>query len=195
MRQAIVVITGILIGELAASLATDDTPEQSTKQMIALYDLLLVRTRDANAHVRQKTLQVLADIATLEGTKLQTHRIAVTKAAVTRLSDVRVAVRRAAIQLLIKLVETHPWAAIHGGPMKFTEWDEGYQKSVAELQKLEEQVGKVVERDGEDEEADQEGEGDEDGADADQGEQSIPLYGDEEEEDDDGESTPKKSKK
>jgi condensin complex subunit 1 len=42
-------------------------------------------------------------------------------------------VRKHSIQLLCKLVETHPFGALHGGTLNLAEWQERYEKVAEEL--------------------------------------------------------------
>lgn len=44
--------------------------------------------------------------------------------------------RRYSIQLLCKLLETHPFGALHGGTLNLGEWQERYDKIAAELEKV-----------------------------------------------------------
>lgn len=59
-----------------------------------------------------------------------------TEAVVHTLRDRASTVRRNAIVLLTKLILTHPYALIHGGPLNREEWEAGYEKVSKDLQAL-----------------------------------------------------------
>ncbi|ELU37190.1 mitotic chromosome condensation-related protein [Rhizoctonia solani AG-1 IA] len=115
--------------------------------------------------------------------KFPTQRLRMTVAVVCALKDRASTVRKNAVMLLTKLILTHPYALIHGGPLNKEEWEAGYAKVCKDLQALgeveqgrieaeaeatetkAEQEGDEMEVDGEEEEGeDEEGdEGDEGG--------------------------------
>ncbi len=53
--------------------------------------------------------------------------------AIRSLEDKTSSVRKHSIQLLCKLVETHPFGALHGGTLNLGEWQERYDKVADEL--------------------------------------------------------------
>ena len=57
------------------------------------------------------------------------------------LQDKSSSVRRYAIALLTKLVLTHPFGLLHGGPLNFSEWEGRYEVVSRELRELEKSVG------------------------------------------------------
>ncbi|KAH9939915.1 non-SMC mitotic condensation complex subunit 1-domain-containing protein [Amylocystis lapponica] len=178
MRMALVEVIGSLIRELAS--AEDLAPEQMKKQVAPLYDHLLERTLDLSSYVRTKVFAVLARLCDLR-VKFPQQRLAVTRAAVDALEDKAAGVRKGAVGLLVRLVVTHPYGLVHGGPLGLQEWEEHYRAISAEIRELEGVVGKSVERrasegtegegsgDGEDE---GEGEGEDQDQDQDEGEPS-----------------------
>ncbi|KII87644.1 hypothetical protein PLICRDRAFT_643063 [Plicaturopsis crispa FD-325 SS-3] len=194
MRMAIVEILGCLIQELALSPdLSSDNEEQTQKQLNGLFDLLLSRTLDLSSYVRTRTLQVLARLMDLKP-KFPKYRLKITRATVECLEDKASGVRKGAVALLNKLVCTHPWGMMHGGPLGLSEWEQRYLDVKMELEKVEGQVGKAIEGEGENEPEDEEG-GDtekEDG-DGDEDEDDRTEGADSGEESDGG--SPKKAKK
>ncbi|KZT06979.1 uncharacterized protein LAESUDRAFT_652146 [Laetiporus sulphureus 93-53] len=160
MRMAIVEVIGCLIRELATSpdLTTDEF--QMQKQLNSLYDLLLERVLDLSSYVRTKVLTVLARLCDLP-VKFPKQRLAVTRAAVDSLEDKGSTVRKAAVMLLVKLIVTHPYGLMHGGLLGQKEWEDRYSDVCQELQVVEGVVGKVVEREGDDDDASGDGNEDE----------------------------------
>ena len=104
------------------------------------------------------------------------------------LEDKASTVRKSAVALLTKLVMTHPWGLMHGGPLNLEKWQGYYQEVATKLDKLEDAVGKAVERDEAGEETEQEG--DEDEEDDEGGNEDAGEDGE-----DDEESTPRTRKK
>lgn len=111
-----------------------------------------------------------------------------TELTIRTLADKTSSARRYSIQLLCRLLETHPFGALHGGTLNLPEWQERYEKLCAELDKVDtHEMEKARQDAGMDEEDESEGEGaDRDG-------------GDEDEADEDGEdgedASPKPKKK
>lgn len=172
MRIAIVEVMGSLIRELAMSADLTADAQTTQKQIRGLYDLLLERTLDLSSYVRARVLQVLSRLLDLP-VKFPKERLAATRAAIDALEDKAATVRKNAISLIVRLIVTHPYGLMHGGLLGLTEWQERYEKVVEELNKVEEKVGKVVERPkGEDseDEGNSEEEADEEGHDSDGGE-------------------------
>lgn len=164
MRMAMVEVIGCLIRELATSsdlAPTSNSSSNISKQLDGLYDLLLERTLDLSSYVRTKDLSVLSKLCDLP-VKLPKKRLGVTRVAVDSLEDKASSVRKAAVGCLVKLVVTHPYGLMHGGLLSLKEWEERYKAVCEELDKVEGAVGKVVERDGDEEES-QAGEEDEEG--------------------------------
>ncbi|KIO11298.1 hypothetical protein M404DRAFT_127590 [Pisolithus tinctorius Marx 270] len=149
MRMAMVEVIGLLIRELSSAEDNNDTT-QTHKQIVGFFELLLSRTLDLSSYVRSKVLATLSKLCDLR-VPFPKQRLEITKHAVAMLEDKASTVRKAAVALLTKLIMTHPWGLMHGGPLNLEKW-EGYYKEVKEkLDKLEEAVGKAVERGDEDE--------------------------------------------
>lgn len=185
--MALVEVIGSLIRELSSSEDMTNDSTQTHKQLSGLFDLLISRTLDLSSYVRSKVLATLSKLCDLR-VPFPKQRLKITRHAVTMLEDKASTVRKSAVALLTKLVLTHPWGLMHGGPLNLEKWQGYYQEVAAKLDKLEDAVGKAVGRDGAVEESEQgedEGEEDEEG-DADE---------DDEMQIDDPRSTPKASKK
>ncbi|KAI6126776.1 non-SMC mitotic condensation complex subunit 1-domain-containing protein [Pisolithus sp. B1] len=149
MRMAMVEVIGLLIRELSSAEDNNDTT-QTHKQIVGFFELLLSRTLDLSSYVRSKVLATLSKLCDLR-VPFPKQRLEITKHAIAMLEDKASTVRKAAVALLTKLIMTHPWGLMHGGPLNLEKW-EGYYKEVKEkLEKLEDAVGKVVERGDEDE--------------------------------------------
>ncbi|EIN08162.1 hypothetical protein PUNSTDRAFT_102926 [Punctularia strigosozonata HHB-11173 SS5] len=183
MRMAIVEVMGALVKELATSSEMDNDQAHATKQLNGLYDMLLERTLDLSSYVRAKVFAVLNRLCDLP-VKFPKQRLAVTQAAIDALQDKAATVRKAAIGLLVKLIVTHPYGLMHGGLLGLDEWEQRYKEVTEELKKVEEVVGKAVERE------DGTPEGDNEAGPAEEEEEE-----EEEEEGDGGDSGAKRSRK
>jgi condensin complex subunit 1 len=154
MRVALVEVIGFLIRELATSEDLANEATQTQKQINGLYNLILERMLDVSSYVRTKVLAVLSKLCDMP-VKFPKQRLAKTRAAVGALEDKAAGVRKSAVQLLVKLVLTHPYGLMHGGYLRLEEWEENYRQVKAELEKVEGGMGNAVDREeGVDEEAD-----------------------------------------
>ncbi|KAF5379043.1 hypothetical protein D9615_006036 [Tricholomella constricta] len=162
MRVAVVEVIGYLITELATT-GVDEEQRQVQKQINGLYDLLLERIMDLASYVRAKVLQVLCKLCELK-VKFPKQRLAITRVAVSALSDKVSTVRKGAAALLVRLLLTHPYGLMHGGFLEMAVFETEYLTVKEELAKFEDRMGKAVERnedgDEEDDGEDDEGEGD-----------------------------------
>lgn len=169
MRMALVEVIGSLIRELSGSEDMANDSAQTHKQLSGLFDLLTSRTLDLSSYVRSKVLATFSKLCDLR-VPFPKQRLKITKHAVAMLEDKASTVRKSAVALLTKLVMTHPWGLMHGGPLNLEKWQGYYQEVATKLDKLEDVVGKAVERDDAGEETEQEGDGgqeDEEGGDGD----------------------------
>ena len=191
MRMALVEVIGSLIRELSSSEDMTNDSNQTHKQLSGLFDLLISRMLDLSSYVRSKVLATFSKLCELR-VPFPKQRLKITRHAVAMLEDKASTVRKSAVALLTKLITTHPWGLMHGGPLNLEKWQGYYQDVATKLDKLEDAVGKAVEREEGGEETEQEGEGDEE-------EDEDEETGDEGEGDemqtDDPESTPKPRKK
>jgi len=157
--MAMVEVIGLLIRELSSAEDNSDST-QAHKQIVGLFELLLSRTLDLSSYVRSKVLATLSKLCDLR-VPFPKQRLEITKHAVAMLEDKASTVRKAGVALLTKLILTHPWGLMHGGPLSLEKW-EGYYKEVKDkLDKLEQAVGKAVERGEKAKSKDEEDEGNE----------------------------------
>lgn len=201
MRMALVEITGLLIKEL--SMTEDGEEEQKQKQVKRFFEILFERFLDLNSYVRSKVLTTLIKLCDLP-VKFPKQRAKMTDLTIRTLEDKTSSARRYAIQLLCKLLETHPFGALHGGTLNLPEWEERYEKVCEELEKVDTHEMEQARRDAgmdEDEEGEKE-EGDEDEEEDDEEGEDTDESDEDGESDDsngdlsvDGEATPKKVKK
>lgn len=155
MRMAMVEVHGRLIKELCLSdefaagaedaepddgAPDDDTeaPRTATqKQVDVFFEQLLERFLDLTTFVRAKVVQVCTVLCELP-TKFPQQRLKMATLAVRALEDKSSHVRRYSIALLVKLMLTHPYGAMHGGDLHSERWTERQAVVDAELAKAEE---------------------------------------------------------
>ena len=154
MRQAIIEVIGCLIYELANNEQEAD-PKQTQKQINQLFNLLLERVLDLSSYVRAKVFAVLAKLTSIKSIKFPKQRLHITTAAVSSLDDKVASVRKGAAALLVRLLETHPYGMMHGGMLQLEIWEADYKDAVAELDKIESQIGNVVNTGGEEQNEDE----------------------------------------
>lgn len=165
IRIAIVEVAGNIIRNLDAEDESGDE-KQLTKKIAEFYELLLERMLDVSSYVRVKVLSVLTKLCDLKH-PFPKQRIAVTRAAISALEDKVASVRKNAVALLNMLILTHPWGKAQGGYLQEEEFEKNYLQIKTELDALESQMGKAVERqdgdeeDGEEEEEEKEDDDDE----------------------------------
>lgn len=135
MRMAIVEVIGLLIREISNSGDGEGDPEAKDKQIDNLYDLLTERLLDLSSYVRVKVLQTLSKLCDLQK-KYAKRRLHVTSMTIATLEDKGSSVRKQAIMLLTKLILTHPYGMIHGGPLNQEEWEDRYHAICKELEAL-----------------------------------------------------------
>lgn len=202
MRMALVEITGLLIKEL--SMTEDGDEEQKQKQVKRFFEILFERFLDLNSYVRSKVLTTLIKLCDLP-VKFPKQRAKMTDLTIRTLEDKTSSARRYAIQLLCKLLETHPFGALHGGTLNLPEWEERYEKVCEELEKVDTHEMEQARRDAgmdEDEEGDEDKEDDDEDKE-DEEDDEDPEDSDEDGDADksngdvsvDGDATPKKVKK
>ncbi|KAF8137642.1 non-SMC mitotic condensation complex subunit 1-domain-containing protein [Boletus edulis] len=190
MRMALVEVIGSLIRELSSSEDMTNDSTQTHKQLSGLFDLLISRMLDLSSYVRSKVLATFSKLCDLR-VPFPKQRLKITRHAVAMLEDKASTVRKSAVALLTKLVTTHPWGLMHGGPLNLEKWQSYYQEVATKLDKLEDAVGKAVERGEAGEETEQEGEGDEEDEDEKSGDEGASGEEDNEMQTDDAENTPR----
>ncbi len=67
-----------------------------------------------------------------------------TAAAINALDDKASTVRKNAASLIVRLIQTHPWARIHGGTLKIEIFHTEYDKLKAQLDEIEKKVQGVL---------------------------------------------------
>jgi condensin complex subunit 1 len=145
MRIAIVEVMGSLIRYLGSDSEEWQKDRESTqKQIVGLYDLLLERTLDVSTYVRAKVYQVFTRLLR-GGHKFPKQRLAMMRSAISALEDKAASVRKASIVAIVELICTHPYTD-DGGMLVMHDWQERFNKVRDELAQLEGKVGKVVER-------------------------------------------------
>ena len=117
--------------------------------------------------------------------KYPKQRAQITELAIRTLEDKTATCRKNAIQLLHKLIQTHPFGQIHGGSLHAPEWQASYEALLAQLEKvdaheLEEakrQTGmgdEDAEQEEEEKKPEVDGEDGEDDEEAEEGDESVP---------------------
>ncbi|KAG8907136.1 Condensin complex subunit [Tulasnella sp. 403] len=140
MRMAIVEIVGALIKDMLSDDEGEVDAQKKESRINALFDLLFERFLDLNSYVRAKVLNTLSRLCDLP-VKFPKQRQEITKNVIAALQDKSSSVRRYAIALLTKLILTHPFGLLHGGPLNLTEWEERYDVVSKELKALEAEIG------------------------------------------------------
>ncbi|KAG8896374.1 Condensin complex subunit, partial [Tulasnella sp. 417] len=140
MRMALIEIVGALIKDIAMDEETQVDAHKKENRINALFDLLFERTLDLNSYVRAKVLNTFSRLCDLP-VKFPKQRHEITKHVVAMLQDKSSSVRRYAIALLTKLILTHPFGLLHGGPLNLTEWEGRYDAVAKELKEMEKTLG------------------------------------------------------
>ena len=194
MRMALVEVIGSLIRDLSNSEDMTNDSTQTHKQLSGLFDLLISRMLDLSSYVRSKVLATFSKLCELR-VPFPKQRLKITRHAVAMLEDKASMVRKSAVALLTKLITTHPWGLMHGGPLNLEKWQGYYEEVATKLDKLEDAVGKAVERDEAGEETEKEGEDEEEEEEDGDGDEDVGEDGEDGMQTDDLENTPKARKK
>lgn len=118
LRCAIIEVTGSICLELCKD---PDIFQQNRSRVDQLLDLLEERCRDVNPFCRSRSLQVLAQVCSLEE-KFTKRRPKITLLALQALSDKSMTVRRNGMKLLGVLITTHPFGLLFGSQLSLTTW-------------------------------------------------------------------------
>ncbi|KAG9093663.1 Condensin complex subunit [Ceratobasidium sp. 370] len=133
MRMGLVEVFGMLVKEVAED---QEYPQELKEKLLnKLFDTLISRFLDNSTYVRARLLATLTRLCDLQN-KFPAQRLRITEAVVYALKDRASTVRRNAVVLLTKLILTHPYAILHGGPLDRDEWEAGYEKVSKDLQAL-----------------------------------------------------------
>ncbi|CAE6344453.1 unnamed protein product [Rhizoctonia solani] len=133
MRMALVEVIGLLIKEVAEDELFEK--ERKEKRLNSLFSILIARFMDVSTYVRARLLATLIKLCELPN-KFPTQRLRMTTAVICALKDRASTVRKNAVALLTKLILTHPYALIHGGPLNKEEWEAGHARVCKDLQAL-----------------------------------------------------------
>jgi condensin complex subunit 1 len=109
--------------------------ENNKAQINVFFDVLEERFLDLNPYCRCRTIQVYVKLCELD-TKFPKRRQTVAELATRSLEDKSSNVRRNAIKLLGKLVQTHPFAVLHGGLLSHKDWQARLDAVDAEVNAL-----------------------------------------------------------
>jgi condensin complex subunit 1 len=136
MRNAIIEILGNLIRDIANS-EDEGEPGQQKRELDNFFDLLFERFLDLSAYVRSKVVQVFLKILDIHTNRFAHSRLRLTALAARSLEDKTSTVRKNCIALLVKLILTHPFGALHGGELDMSKFEEGYKRVCDELAPME----------------------------------------------------------
>lgn len=140
LRCAIIEVCGNLI--IMLSKAEEGERNETNKgQINAFFDVLEERFLDVNPYCRCRALQVYVKLFGDLETKFPKRRQKAAELTTRSLSDKSSNVRRNAIKLLAKLIATHPFAALHGGLLNYTEWNDRLEACETELNALKPPAG------------------------------------------------------
>ncbi|TLD18357.1 condensin complex component cnd1 [Venturia nashicola] len=121
LRCAIIEVCGNLIAMLSRE-EDNERSENNKAQINVFFDVLEERFLDLNPYCRCRAIQVYIKLCDLD-TKFPKRRQTAAELATRSLEDKSSNVRRNAIKLLAKLVQTHPFAVLHGGQLSHKEWN------------------------------------------------------------------------
>lgn len=143
LRCAIIEVCGNLIAMLSkASQDDEDARSENHKgQINAFFDVLEERFLDVNPYCRCRAMQVYVKLFGELETKFPKRRQTAAELAARSLEDKSSNARRNAIKLLSKLISSHPFAALHGGLLSYTEWNERLEACETELNALKPPAG------------------------------------------------------
>ncbi|KAH0381245.1 hypothetical protein KCU92_g7097, partial [Aureobasidium melanogenum] len=144
LRCAIIEVCGNLIAMLSKQ-EGEERSENHKGQINAFFEVLEERFLDINPYCRCRAIQVYMKLCDLEA-KYPKRRQKAAHLACRSLEDKSSNVRRNAIKLLAKLIDTHPFAVLHGGLLSYSEWNsrlEVCEAEIAALKPPEEAAGMV----------------------------------------------------
>lgn len=142
LRCAMIEVCGNLIAYLS-KLSQDDRNEAHKRNIDIFFDVLEQRFLDINPYCRCRVMQVyvkLCDLPYLSSKPGRKRRQVAADYAEQSLKDKSSNVRRNAIKILSKLVETHPFSAMYGGLLSTAPWEQGLktiEQSIAALKPAE----------------------------------------------------------
>lgn len=131
LRSAIIEVCGNLIVSLSTE-EENDSSESHKSQINSFFDLLEERSLDSNPYCRSKVLQVYLKICDLPK-KYPKRRQRVCELAARSLEDKSSNVRKNAIKLLAKLIQTHQFDVLHGPLLNTDAWHQRLEQTQQEL--------------------------------------------------------------
>lgn len=139
LRCAMIEVSGNLI-DWASKLSQDDRSETHKRNADIFFEVLEQRFLDINPYCRCRVMQVyikLCDSPHMNSTKrgLKRRQIAADSAEQS-LRDKSSNVRRNAIKLIAKLVETHPFTAMYNGQLSTKDWEQALEEIDAQIAAL-----------------------------------------------------------
>lgn len=132
LRCAVIEVCGNLIADLSKQ---EERNENSKTQINGFFDILEERFLDINPYCRCRNIQVYLKLCDLEQ-KFPKRRQRAAELAARSLEDKSSNVRRNAIKLLAKLVQTHPFSVMHGGQLSHKEWNQRLQSVETQMSTL-----------------------------------------------------------
>lgn len=135
LRCSIIDVCGNLIAMLSKEEQDGERSENSKTQINVFFDVLEERFLDVNPYCRCRTIQVYVKLCDLDS-KFPKRRQIAAELACRSLEDKSSNVRRNAIKLLGKLVQTHPFAVLHGGLLTHADWMARLEAAQAEIDAL-----------------------------------------------------------
>lgn len=134
LRCSIIEVCGNLIAMLSKQ-EGEERSENHKGQINAFFEVLEERFLDINPYCRCRAIQVYMKLCDLEA-KYPKRRQTAADLAARSLEDKSSNVRRNAIKLLGKLIQTHPFAVLHGGQLSYSEWNSRLEVCEGELNAL-----------------------------------------------------------
>ncbi|KAF2631720.1 hypothetical protein BU25DRAFT_488280 [Macroventuria anomochaeta] len=148
LRCAMIEVCGNLINMLS-KLSQDDRSDAHKRNIDIFFDVLEQRFLDINPYCRCRVMQVyvkLCDLPHMSSKQGRKRRQTAADYAEQSLKDKSSNVRRNAIKLLSKLVETHPFSAMYNGLLSTESWEQGLESIDANIAALKPPAEELQER-------------------------------------------------
>ncbi|KAJ4991414.1 condensin complex subunit 1 [Stagonosporopsis vannaccii] len=148
LRCAMIEVCGNLINMLS-KLSQDDRSDAHRRNIDIFFDVLEQRFLDVNPYCRCRVMQVyikLCDLPHMASKQGRKRRQVATDSAEQSLKDKSSNVRRNAIKLLSKLVETHPFSVMYNGLLTTKDWEKGLEDIDTNIASLKPPVEELQER-------------------------------------------------
>ena len=148
LRCAMIEVCGNLINMLS-KLSQDDRSDAHKRNIDIFFDVLEQRFLDINPYCRCRVMQVyvkLCDLPHMSSKQGRKRRQVAADYAEQSLKDKSSNVRRNAIKLLSKLVETHPFSAMYNGLLSTENWEQGLEGIDANIAALKPPAEELQER-------------------------------------------------